>query len=403
MTLSQPAFERAVRRLDGEASRGFVADLLSARGYRTTLDGPVVTAAKGRGESSEPGDAERVAGPEGAVEPIRFLVVDGLRAVAAAGLSVRADAVVVTAGSVTATAVGSVVRGRSGAGTERPLVRGTGDLYEWFAYAVDGEARTGLAERYLDATGPSALERGRSALAGVFGRAAARLRRLPVPSTRSTGVVLLALLALLAATTAAPAGLLASTGQTVTGGDTPTPQLTPVTAADTPAPSTTAPGSVLPESCPRPPLGAHPASLRPGVIRTASEDGLEGWRLLVTQNITEYEFDPNDQQLGPVPEVRHLAVFETQAGARLRLGLDRWESPARAETVIARGGPWSLAFPWGAYGVWVEWQAASEGGDPAAEQLLAAVTTPDGVGLGGECVSALVAASANATATNAPA
>lgn len=396
MTLSQAAFERAVRRLHGEDAREFVAGLLDARGYRTTVDGPVVIARRETGGSGESTGTGGGGGPEGTEESIRFRVVDGLRAVLAVGPSVRADAVVVTGGPLVA-AVGAVVARPGPKATDGPALLGAGTLYEWFAYAVDTETRAALAGAYLDATEPSTLERGRSALGDALDDATTRLGRLPRPSGRTAGVVLLALLALVAVTTAGQMGLLTSTGRTaLDDGGTPTPRLTAVPAAVASTPDTPD-GPPLPDACPSPPPDAHPASLRPGVIRTASADGLEGWRLLVTQNITEYEFDPNDQQLGPVPEVRHVAVFETQTGARLRLGLDRWESPALAETVVARGGPWSLGFPWGTYGVWVELQSGGERGESAARELLAAVRTPGGVGLGGACVSAL------ATATNATA
>ncbi len=409
MTLQRAAFERAVRRLDGDDTRGFVADLLDARGYRTSIEGPVVTATKGARTTEEdlsnsrarPMDVERAESPVDAGDTMRFLIVDGLRTVAAVGRTPRIDAVVVTGGPLAAT-VGSIVRAGVPVPDDGPGVVGIDTLYEWFAYAVDAETRAALAATYLDATEPSAFERVWSGLLEAFGGAVTRSGRVPRPSGRTVAVILLAALALLATATAGPAGLLSSTGQTVDdGGDTPTPRLTPVPTAAAAASGTPASAVVLPESCPPAPTGAHPASLRPEVITTASADGLEGWRLLATQNISEYDFDPNDQQLGPVPEMRHLAVFETQAGVRLRLGLDRWESPARAETAIARSGAWSLAFPWGAYGVWVERQPTNERSGPAARQLLAAVRTPDGVGLGGACVSELLSASPAGNTTNA--
>lgn len=412
MTLHRAAFERAVRRLDGDDARGFVADLLDARGYRTSVEGPVVTATKETGDGrgarvpnsrATPVDVERTGSTVDAGDPTRLLVVDGLRAVAAVARAPRIDAVVVTGGPLAAT-VGSIVRGGGPTPDDGPDVVGIDTLYEWFAYAVDAEARAALAATYLDATEPSAFERGWSGLAGAFDRAVTRSGRVPRPSGRSVAVVLLAALALLATATAGPAGLLSSTGEPVDdGGDTPTPRLTAVPTDAAVASGTPASAVVLPEACPPAPRNAHPASLRPGVITTASADGLEGWRLLATQNISQHDFDPNDQRLGLVPEMRHVAVFETQAGVQLRLGLDRWESPARAETAIERGGPWSLAFPWGAYGVWVERRSANERSELASRQLLAAVRTPGGVGLGGACVSELLSASPNGTTTTAAA
>lgn len=398
MTLSRTAFERAVRRLDGDDARRLVAGLLDARGHRTSIDGPVVTATRGRRGASESG-AGNVGDPAEATDSTRFLIVDGLRTVVAGGtgLGRGIDVVVITGGPV-AGAAGAALGPAGRGGPGGPTVLDPGTLYEWFAYGIDAESRAALAEAYLDATDPSAFERGRSALVDALGGASVRPGRLSTPSGRAAGAGLIGLLALLAlvAATVGP-GLLASTGQTAGGvGGTSTPQLTPAPAAITSVPRTTDPGLVLPESCPKPPLDAHPASLRPGVIRTASADGLEGWRLLVTQNITEYDFDPNDQQLGPVPEVRHVAVFETQAGAQLRLGLDRWESPDRAGAAIARGGSWSLGIPWGTYGAWVEWQSEDGRRESAARELLAAVRTPGGVGLGGECVSALLTANGTA-------
>jgi len=373
MTLPRAAFERAVRRLDGPRARGFVADLLEARGHRTTVEGRVVTATGGPGGST------------------RLLVVDGVRSLGAVGVGRdpgrAVDAVVVTGGFLAASTGRLVARARVRAYSTGfpPPVLGSGTLYEWFAYAVGAEARSSLADRYLDATGPTALGRGRAAFADAVGTAAGRLG---LPSRRVGGVVLVALLALAVAVAAGPAEPLVTVDPGAAGdagSSASAVTAVPVTAT----PATTGAGADLPEACPPPPFETHPASLRPGVIRTASADGLEGWRLLATQNISETQFDPNDQRADAVPEIRHIAVFETSAGARLRLVLDRWESVARAERAIAEGGAWTLGLRWGTYTAGVEWNTRETGGDASVRQLLAAVTTAEGVQLGGACVSEL--------------
>jgi len=377
MTLPQAAVERAVRRLDGPDARGFVADLLEARGHRTTVEGRVVTATGGSGGST------------------RLLVVDGVRSVGAIGVgrgSGRAvDAIVVTEGLLAAPVGRFVARIRPRATGDHPVVLGPGTLYEWFAYAVGAEARSALADRYLDATEPTAFGRGRAAFADAVGAA---VGRPCFRSRRAGGVVLVALLALVVAAAAGPVGPLVTVGPGAAGDAGSSAAVTAVPVTVTPAPATTEAGADLPEACPSPPLEVHPASLRPGVVRTASADGLEGWRLLATQNISESQFDPNDQRADVVPEIRHLAVFETSAGVRLRLVLDRWESVTRAERAIAEGGAWTLGLRWGAYTAGVERNTADAGGDASARQLLAAVTTAEGVRLGGACVSALATGSA---------
>ncbi|MEF8841122.1 MAG: hypothetical protein V5A62_05795 [Haloarculaceae archaeon] len=385
MTLPRAAFERGVRRLDESEARGFVSGLFEARGYRTSVEDGVVTATDGSGEST------------------RLLVVDGVRSLPAAASESGVDAVLVTDGRLGAAARSLAARAASrGSRTDPAAVLGPGTLYEWFAYAVDAEVRSVLIEEYLDATEPTVLGRGRTAFVDAVGTAAGRLGGLSPPSRRTGGVVLVALLVLVVTVAAGPAGPLVTVGPGTAGDAGRPPPVTAVPVTATPAPATTEAGAELPEACPPPPLGAHPASLRPGVIRTASADGLDGWRLLVTQNISEYEFDPNDQRADAVPDIRHIAVFETSGGVRLRLVLDRWRSVARAERAVTDGGTWALGLRWGTYTAGVEWNAGDAAGDATARQLLAAVTTLEGVQLGGACVSALATGPAtsdgNATA-----
>lgn len=377
MTLAREAFERALRRLDGAEARAFVADLLGARGYRTTVDGSVVTATDG---------------PAGS---IRLFVVADWRTLTDARDDRPVDVVVITGGAVVATAGSFVVRRVDG--NVRPVVRGPELLYEWFAFAVDSEARARLTDRYLGATERTVAGRAWRGLAAARPVAVARSGRRPIPTGRIAVVVLVAMFVVVAAATAGPLAALdpgvptqATTDGDVAGG---TPELTSVPLPRTSAPTTTDPGPPLPDVCPSPPVDAHPASLRPGVIRTASASGLEGWDLLITQNLTEYQFDPNDQQSGSVPEVRHIAVYEIPEKVQFRLGLDRWQSPAMARTAIDRGGAWMLGFPWGHYAVWVEWQHRGVDVEPSARELLAAVRTPGGVKLGGACVSTLLTGS----------
>ena len=378
MTLARAAFERGVRRLDGRDAGGFVADLLEARGYRTSVGDRVVTAADSSGGST------------------RLLVVDGVRSLPAVSRTREpgVDAVLVTDSRLGPAARSLAARASRGAGSDPAAVLGPETLYEWFAYAVDAEARSALAERYLDATEPTALDRGRAALADAVGTVAGRLGRLRPPSRRPVSVVLVALLVLAVAATAGPAGPLATTGPASNGDAGPTPAVTAVPVDATPAPATTEAGAALPEVCPPPPLEVHPAALRPGVIRTASAGGLDGWRVLATQNISEHEFDPNDQRAGAVPDIRHIAVFETSGGVQLRLVLDRWESVARAERAVTEGGAWALGLRWGSYTAGVEWDAGDASGDASARHLLAAVRAPGGVQLGGACVSALASGAA---------
>ena len=381
MTLARAAFDRAVRRLDGSAARGFVSDLLEARGYRTTVDGHVVVATD---------DADD---PDGS---IRLLVISGWRSLTDVRHPV--DAVLVTGGPVAGGVGRLALRVGSSRGDRLTLLDGS-TLHEWFAYAVPAATRSALADRYLDATEPTAIGRATDVLDEALGGAAARADPATAVSGRAMVVVLVVLVALAAVTAAGPAGLLASTGSPATDGAvTPTPRLTAVPATATPGPTPTAVGRSLPDVCPPAPSGAHPATLRPGVIRTASADGLDGWELLATQNISEFEFDPNDQLRGSVPEVRHVAVFDNSGGAQFRLGLDRWGSPARAETAIADGGVWNIGLSWGAYGLWVEWLPGDAVSGANARRLLAAVRTPGGVKLGGACVSALLTGGTNATA-----
>lgn len=384
MTLSRAAFERGVRRLDGPAARTFVSDLLDDRGYRTTVEGRVVTATSdGRGS-------------------MRLLVVaDGTSLTTVLGAP-SVDAVLVTGGPVTAAAASVAVRAAGEEG--RAALLGAETLYEWFAYAVDEAARTTLVDRYFDATDSTVRGRAMAAVVDALAHTMRLLGRGQAPSRRSAVVVtLVGLLAVVAAATAGPLGSFGPTATThsVTGeggaGEPPGITAIPATAASTPA--VVESGATVPDACPRPPVGAHPASLRPGVIETASVGGLEGWRVLLTQNLSEYDFDPNDQRARIAPERRHVAVFETAGGARVRLGIDRWESTTRAAAAVARGGPWGLVVPWGPYVAWVEWRPRGEAGEPAARQLLAAVRTPGGVGLGAGCVSALGAGpTSNSTA-----
>lgn len=374
MTLSRAAFERGVRRLDGPAARGFVSDLLGARGYGTTVEGQVVTATSDTKGS------------------MRLLVVADGRSLVTVGRARSFDTVLVTGGP-TAAAVGSVAV-RAAGRDDRPAVLGAGTLYEWFTYAVDPEVRAALADRYLDATAPTALGRVLAAVADSLPGEVAWLGRGQVPSGRTAVVVVLvALLAVVAAATAGPLGAFGPTAtpHAVTGDDDDgeTAGITAVPATVTRTPTTMESGGPVPDACPQPPVDAHPASLRPGVIQTASTSGLEGWRVLVTQNLSEYEFDPNDQRARVVPEQQHVVVFETPDRATVRLGIDRWDSPARAEAAVARGGPWELGVPWGAYVLWAESHA--DRSEWMVRQVLAAVETPGGTRLGGACVSALAA------------
>jgi hypothetical protein len=381
MTLSRVAFERALRRLDGGDARAFVADLLGARGYRTTVERGLVVATDGPGP------------------PVRLLVVaDGRPSPSAlTGHTRPVDAVVVTGGPV-ARAAGALAARASGR-EDRPAVRGPELLYEWYAFAVDDDDRRALAERYLGATEPTTLGRLWTTVVGSRPGAASVGG---VPASGRLAAVLLAVLLAVAVGAAATAGPLDSFGPVdpsrSTLGDDPerTPGITSVPVPPTAAPTATATevGATVPDVCPTPPDDAHPASLRPGVIRTASTGGLEGWHLLATQNLTEFQFDPNDQQLRAIPEVRHVAVYGTPGGGQYRLGLDRWESSEAAEAAIARGGPWTLGVAWGRYTAWTEWQSRSDEREALAHQLLESVSTPEGVRFGGSCVSVLLSGTA---------
>jgi hypothetical protein len=387
MTLSTAEFRRALGRLDGPEARQFLADLLAARGYRTAVEGRSVIAESPGGETT------------------RLLVVAGTRSLAAAGRGATVDTVVTTGGP-TADAVASLIARRAARGGDPPARVGPETLREWLVYALGEEERSALTGRYLGATEPSALDRVVGAVAGVPDTLVNGLSAAGGPSRRTVAVVAVAILAVAAAVAAggfvpgAPANPPAATDGpgTAPGTVSPIP-----TGTDTAASTATAAsaiqvggetGEILPESCPLAPVGAHPAALRPTVIEGVSADGLEGWHLVATQNLTRFDFDPNDQQAGVVPDVRHIAVFEAPTGARFRLGIDRWDSATRARDALRMTGPWNIIFPWGSYTVWLEGNT-DETRRASAEQLLAAVTTAEGVKLGGECVSALLSEAEN--------
>lgn len=371
MTLPRAAFERGVRRLDGPTARAFVADLLGARGFRTTVEGRIVTATSDTSGS------------------MRLLVVADGRSLAAVGLARSVDAVLLTGGPV-AVAVGSLLV-RAAVREDRPAVLDAETLYEWFVYAVDADAQVALEDRYLGSTEPSTIERMGVALADAVSNWADRPGRSGGPSVR-TAVVLVALFAVVTVVTAGPLDAFGPSGTSPrpAGGDDAggTPGLSAVPSTVIPPSPTTESGSPVLDVCPPAPVDAHPASLRPGVIQTASTGGLEGWRVLVTQNLSEHAFDPNDQRARLAPVQRHVVVFETSGRETVRLGIDRWESPARAEAAVARGGPWRLGIPWGAYVAWVELEP--EGSESTAREVLAAVGTPGEARLGSACVTTLL-------------
>jgi hypothetical protein len=168
--------------------------------------------------------------------------------------------------------------------------------------------------------------------------------------------------------------------------------LTPVPVADlTDAPSPTAEG--LPPSCPAPPSGAHPATLRPEPVTAAVSTGLEGWSHEYGLNVSVFR-GPNELSVSETPVVRHRSTYRTPAGEVVGLTLDRWPGPGQAREAAAE-----LTAEYDALVVWGSYTLASarfDGADapgPANRTelvlLLAESGSPTAGKLGRECVSAL--------------
>lgn len=349
-TESRERFVRALRSLSRPSFSAFVAALWAARGHETSVDesGGVAIDREGR-------TLRVVAGVRG----WHVLLV----------LLVRPDAVdaVVTRGRLAGAAVELVAGGRPGVAH-----LDAADLYERFRYGVGDAERVRLWTAHLraGAENPGATVRFDDAL---------RRTVSPVPASVAAAV----LLVLVAGAAVGP--LVESSSDDVASPELDDGARSPSTS-ETPTPTST-PESDVPSVCPPPPTDAHPAALHPGVIGTASVSGLEGWTILLEQNLTD--FDPNDESSQTVPEIRHIVVYQTPGDRQYRLVLDRWAS---AERMVDRSrGSERAPLVWGAYSVAVEPYAVDESDLVASDvrKLLANVQTPGGVRLGYACVDAL--------------
>lgn len=365
----------ALRSLDGPAFVDFVAALWTARGWRTIAEAP------------DHFEATDDAGRESST-----LRVLGTGAATASFLArPNTTDVVVTRGPAGRAAVRIVRLFRPGVRFEHLEAS---DLYERFAYAIDDADRRRLRERHLRAgtehpTLGARISHGTERVRGVV---QSRSRRTVVPS-RTLAVVAVVLLVLVGATTAVlvgpqfDGGSPSRLGEDVDGGGGAPTWARTATATPTSTPA----GVDLPAACPPPPTDAHPIRIRPGVVRTASTSGLEGWQVVLDGNLTD--FDPNDERRSVFPTVRHFVVYESPSGRQYRLVVDRWRSPDRAMAQVQPGekSGADAVLVWGSYVVTAR-AYADDAPDLArsdVRQLLANLQQPSGVRLGYQCADAL--------------
>lgn len=367
-------FVRGLRSLDRHEFVVFVAALWAARGWDARTDRSAVgvdvdVRREGRRSQS-------------------IRVVAGRSAwLAIAHLSVwPADVdIVVTRGRLAAIAVDSIENHRSRATFEHAPA---GVLYARFRYGIADAEQDRLCEEHLDTDFEN------SSTAIRLGDALDRTTgAVPTNALLAAAFVAVAIVALVV--TGAVSGPFAalpsneppSVADTGTTGATVSPADVR-TSEPTPRETTRA---AVPAACPPPPTDVHPAAIRPGVVRTASTSGLEGWVIEFDGNLTD--FDPNDESNRIAPEVRHLVVYETPSGRQYRLVIDRWQSAERAADRATRVESGSERAPlvWGSYSIVVESYAADAPERTAADigVLLANVQTPDGITIGSRCVDAL--------------
>ena len=367
-------FIRALRSLDQGAFVAFVAALWAARGWEPMGDSAPVDIhvhREGRG-----------------IRSVR--VVDGPSAWSAiVRLSVRpADAdVVVTRRRLAAVAVDGIEPVRSRATFEHVSVD---DLYVRFRYGLGDAEQDRLWRESLDGldagSDDSIVSTTPSHLGDVLDRATSI-----VPTSALVGCLILAVI--VAAAVVGPSVVLpgaidapVSVGNGATEA-TASPADAPTATA---APPVTTQSAAMPGACPVPPADAHPAAIRPGIVRTASTSGLEGWSIRFEGNMND--FDPNDESNRVAPIVRHFVVYETPDDRQYRLAIDHWESAARASerTMQAEQGHERASLVWGPYSIVVEpYAAVPERTAADVSVLLANVQTPGGITLGNRCVDTL--------------
>lgn len=356
---SRERFVRALQSLSRPSFSAFVAALWTARGWEASAEAAGVVSVR-RGREAR---TLRVVVGAGAWYALLALLLRPAGADAA-----------VTRGRIAGFAVELVAHVRPGVDH-----LDADDLYERSRYGVGDAERARLWDAHLGPgiENPSAAVR----LDGALRRATAA-----VPASVAATVLLLVVAGAVAGPLVGPspddrASRLATDdgdGEPSAGTETATPTATATPAAD------------VPSVCPRPPSEAPPVALRPGVIGVASASGLEGWSVTFEQNTTR--FDRNDEWHGLAPESRHVAVYRSPSERLYRLVIDRWRSADRAAEGQGMGvDPARMTvFVWGRYTVTL--QALAEDGsrsDARARQLLAAVTTPDGVSVGSRCVEVL--------------
>ena len=383
---TERGFVQALRSLDRGEFLAFVAALWAARGWETKrlrTGEPIEVRREGSGRRS----IRIVAGVAAWPVVVRLLL-----------WPTDSDAdVVVTRGRLAATAVDRIGRLRGRAAFEHVPVD---ELYRRFRYGLSDGERSRLRGEFFEGSFEDSTTFEDSILPG--GRTpSTRLDDVldcvtpVIPSGVPPGVVLVgsAVVALIVAgvvigpfavlppdgdVSAFSSGGAGAAGSTASPVDVRTPG---------PAPPELTPSATVPPVCPTPPADAHPAAIRPGVVRTASTSGLEGWAIRFEETLTD--FDPNDESNEATPEIRHLVVYETPSERRYRLVVDRWGSAERAMEV--ERGDERTALVWGAYSVVVESYTADAPGRIAtdARTLLVNVRTPGGITIGTQCVDAL--------------
>lgn len=359
MPTARKDFRRTVRALPREDLHRLVAAVWAARGWETS---------RGRGHVVARRGDERVR----------------IRVVADLGTLTRllrqpssATDIVVVRGRLMTRLVEVLVGGGPDDDHAVEILDGH-DLFELITFAIAEDDRASIEGEILS-------RRGRMTTNTVFGRAA----DLAAQRTRLTRGALIVLGILVLVVSAGPAGPLLLEDPSV-GTPAMVPTATAISTPGTPPLPTVAHVS-HPEACPPPPASVHPATLAPSVLDSASSSGLDGWELLITQTISEWQFDPNDQRAHVVPEERHIAIYAAAPDEQYRLVLDRWPTSNRTEQALADNRA-DLAIAWGRYVLAVHGETTEEAASEArAMTLLAGVSSPGGPQLGLRCVTALAA------------
>lgn len=355
VTLSRRTLTAELRRLSAKEFGEFVAAIWRARNWDVTTESSILHV------SSLESDAQA-------------LVVTDLRSVLQLVDDPTFDIVVLGPG-IWGSVGQTLIRVTGLSGRELEIVTSR-DLYETFAFGIDPQTRKSLSSKFLD--GPPVDNSPTDRHVFIDG-----LFENHLTSGLWFGFVFI--VGILIISGFAWGGLLSSGPFSSSSADG---MVTPV---ETPTPShqLTPSNMQLPETCSPPPLLSHPAMLRPAVRSGASSGGLDGWELVATQNISRYEFDPNDQRADVVPEERHIAFYRVATGSAFRFVADRWETDERARTAEKkRRNDFSIV--WGRYVLSVEQGNVSQTTKARSRELLAAVSGPNGPQLGEVCVADLI-------------